>query len=167
MKVLNVINKIYYIVILILLAIIIVCAIGIKTSDLQFFIVLSGSMQPTFNVNDVVIVKTENINSVKEDDIITFKENNSYVTHRAVHIDNIDRVRITTKGDNNNVSDKNKVTSDNFVGICKYIVPNGGYILSFIQSPMGIITLCCIPIILISIGSTLSYLCKNYSKDSK
>ena len=38
------------------------------------FSIITGSMEPTINVNDIVIVKKAGINSIQKNDIITFSE---------------------------------------------------------------------------------------------
>jgi len=49
-----------------------------------FFEVATGSMSPTINAGDVIIVKLTD--DVKKDDIIVCKDNNSFVTHRLISI---------------------------------------------------------------------------------
>ena len=75
---------------------------------------ISGSMEPTFAVNGIAIIKeVHDMNDIAVDDIVTFrvysndgKVNN--VTHRIVEIN--DNGIITTKGDNNEVSDMYPLT---------------------------------------------------------
>src|SRR5690606_32237712 len=54
----------------------------------QLKTVLSGSMEPTFKTGSVIAVKPiEDKNSIKENDVITFmQEDESLVTHRVVNI---------------------------------------------------------------------------------
>ncbi len=66
------------------------------------FEVVSGSMAPTINTYDLVVVKLTK--DVKEDDIITFYSQNNFITHRV--IDYKDDNNILTKGDANNATDK-------------------------------------------------------------
>ena len=67
-----------------------------------FFEIASGSMKPTLQINDVILVKITKDN-LKKGDIIAFHSDNAIITHRILYIDgNI----ITVKGDNNNVVDK-------------------------------------------------------------
>ena len=65
------------------------------------FEVVSGSMEPTLYINDVVLVKIQK-EDVKKDDIITFMYNNDFITHRVLLVDGD---TITVKGDNNNTID--------------------------------------------------------------
>ena len=63
--------------------------------------VTSGSMEPTIQVNDLIMIKKENDYLI--DDIVTYQESQSLITHRIVGI-----VQDTfyTKGDSNNTEDK-------------------------------------------------------------
>lgn len=64
------------------------------------FKIASSSMETNYYIDDYVIVlKTDNY---EVGDVITFKENNSYITHRVVDINGD---VITTKGDANDTND--------------------------------------------------------------
>ena len=55
----------------------------------KLFIVLSGSMETELYKGDLAIVKIVDVNSLKENDIIAFKDNNDHVvTHRIVGVFN-------------------------------------------------------------------------------
>ena len=70
--------------------------------------VRTGSMESTFSIGDNIIVKESK--DYKVGDIVTYKNNNVYVTHRIIKIDGN---KVITKGDANNTSDplfnKNKI----------------------------------------------------------
>ena len=66
----------------------------------RIYRVESGSMEPTLKVNDLIIVKT--MRDYNIGDIVTFKDEGQYITHRIVEKDND---MITTKGDSNNTKD--------------------------------------------------------------
>ena len=99
---------------------------GIKTA-----VVITGSMEPTLNINDFVIMKKPK--NIKINDIVSYKSINSEneVLHRVIRINNNE---IITKGDANNIEDKpiklNQVTGV-YIGKIKYL----GNIISFIQNP--------------------------------
>ena len=59
----------------------------------SFLIVVSGSMEPSISINDIIVIKKQNNYLVN--DIITYKSNNSLITHRIV---NIEGDKIYTKG---------------------------------------------------------------------
>ena len=68
------------------------------------FIVLSGSMETEIYVGDLVIVKEVDSSTLKENDIIAFRDSENLVTtHRIVNVINSDKgLCFETKGDNNN-----------------------------------------------------------------
>lgn len=84
------------------------------------FEVASGSMAPTINVGDIVLVKlTKDIN---QNDIITYKENNYFITHRVIKKDND---KIIAKGDYNDSVDKD-VNLNDVLGKVIKIIPGIG-----------------------------------------
>lgn len=82
-----------------------------------YFVVASGSMSGTIEVDDIIFVKiTKN---VKDDDIITFiDDDGNLITHRLV---NKNGDKYVTKGDVNNVSD-DPITKDQIVGKVSLVV---------------------------------------------
>ena len=88
-----------------------------------FFEVVSGSMSPTINTYDLVIVKVTD--NVSIDDIITFYKDDSFITHRIVEYK--DDNNILTKGDANNTTDKN-ISKDIIVGKVVKVIPEFGII---------------------------------------
>ena len=94
-----------------------------------FFEVATGSMSPTINVGDVVIVKITK--EVNENDIIVFKEENNFITHRLIQKE---EGKIITKGDANNSEDKS-ITEDSILGKVITIIPQIGNWRKAILSP--------------------------------
>lgn len=78
----------------------------------------TGSMSPTMEIGDVVIVKIGE--QVQEKDIITYKKDNSFITHRIIKIEGNS---IIAKGDNNNTQDE-EITQDAVVGKVVFIINN-------------------------------------------
>ena len=75
------------------------------------FIVLSGSMEYEIHQGDLIFVKTINPETLKEKDIIAFRDQQGTVTtHRIIDIVNKNgETYFITKGDNNNSQDQNFV----------------------------------------------------------
>ena len=70
------------------------------------FIVMSGSMETTINIVDLVIVKKVNSSNIHTGDIIAFKNGNIVISHRVKEVINdFGTYKFKTKGDNNNVAD--------------------------------------------------------------
>ena len=79
------------------------------------FAVVSGSMETSINVGDLVIAKKiDSDKSLKNGDIIAFRTSDNYVvTHRIVETKDENGKRyFTTKGDNNKSNDMDPVVFD-------------------------------------------------------
>ena len=111
---------------------------GSRMMGLQVFNVISGSMEPTYSVGDLLYVKTVDPDSVKVGDPITFVLNEDLVvaTHRVVAIDSENR-QFTTKGDANSTEDAAPVHFNNLIGVPVFAIPLLGYVSAYIQSPPG------------------------------
>ena len=94
-----------------------------------FFEVATGSMTNTINIGDIVVVKVNE--TFKENDIIVYKEENSFITHRVIKIDGQDLI---TRGDANNSEDK-PIKSDQILGKVIYVVPKIGIWRKVLASP--------------------------------
>ena len=94
--------------------------------------VLSGSMSPTFNRGDAVVVNkltTREKDELKKGDIIQFISGTKYVVHRIVSItnDNYGNKQFVTKGDHNNAIDVSKVALEDVKGKVSFVIPLIGY----------------------------------------
>ena len=156
----NKINKIFGIllnVLLVLVAIIIIIGIYyivqikvLKNSyanlfGYTFFEVATGSMSPTINVGDVVIVHLTK--EVSENDIIVYKEGENFITHRLIKKE---EGKIITKGDANNSEDR-AIQEADILGKVVKIIPQIGNWRKAILSP-EVIGLIAILIILLVIS---------------
>ena len=114
------------------------------------FIVMSGSMETTINIGDLVIVKKVNSSSIHTGDIIA-------LSHRVKEVINDSGTyKFKTKGDNNNVADDFIVNSDAIEGIFVNKIPGLGSILLFLGKPIGLLMV----ILVIIIVSTALYFVK-------
>ena len=108
----------------------------------KFFIVLSGSMEPEIYKGDLVIVKNIDSNTLKENDIIAFRDKDGYViTHRIVEINYDDGKKFITKGDNNNVNDADSVALESVEGIYTSKIVGLGNVLVVMQDPVTIVVI--------------------------
>jgi signal peptidase I len=113
-----------------------------------FYIVASGSMIPTLNISDFVIIN-HNIpfSNLKVGDIIVFKspgslipnEQHETIVHRIVHISTgIEGRVITTKGDANDGSIPYidyPLREQNYVGKVVYVIPKLGLVTKMLSPP--------------------------------
>ena len=108
---------------------------GIKT-----FVIVSGSMEPTLNIGDVILVKDIEENDIKENDIISYREGQSIVTHRVIEIEETENgKKFITKGDNNNVKDSYPVRYRDIEGKYDSKINGIGNVVLFFQNKIVII----------------------------
>ncbi|MEE1186482.1 MAG: signal peptidase I [Acutalibacteraceae bacterium] len=93
-------------------------------------VVLSGSMEDTLSVDDLVIIKKTD--EFKENDIVVYQDGNSLVLHRII---NIDGDTVTTKGDANNVADA-PIQKSQIKGVLVYDIPRLGAVVHIIRKPI-------------------------------
>ena len=111
-------------------------------------VVLSGSMEPTYKKGSILYYKVELGKNLKEGDVITYTaENNNYISHRIVGIENDE---VTTKGDANKVADIKPVSFDNIKGkVARISIPYIGYYIQFVNNHLTVIIIVSV-IILVS-----------------
>ena len=104
-----------------------------------FFEIVSGSMSPTIEKGDMIIVKIDN--DYKVGDIVSFKEEDSIITHRIVEKgDNY----YVTKGDANNTVD-NPIKKEQIIGRTVKIVSRA-FILAKVFTTPKVLVMCLITI---------------------
>ncbi len=96
-------------------------------------VVLSGSMEPTLSVNDLVVIKKTD--SVQVDDVVVFQDGNVLVIHRVVAIDGDE---IVTRGDANNTVD-DPVSITHVKGIMVFAIPFLGAAIQFLKHPVVVV----------------------------
>lgn len=140
------------IILLLILAVLIYCVIQLKVLHKPYinlfghtvFQVITGSMEDTIKINDVVIVKiTKDVNV---NDIITYEDSGNYVTHRVIRKT---ADELVTKGDANNAED-DPIKIDRVVGKVVFILTNVSVWINVFKTPKVIIAII-ISIILLSI----------------
>ncbi len=161
------INKIFQVFIDILVFIITVLIlfslynfISLKVLDKEYsnilgvsiFEIVSGSMEPTLNVKDLIIVKK--VDNIKKDDIITYIDNKDFITHRVIKIE---ENTLITKGDSNNSNDV-KIDKDKVIGKVIFRIPKGGLVREIFTTPKVIIS---VVVTLVLISLSVSYIPKD------
>lgn len=97
-------------------------------------VVVSGSMEPTLSIDDLVIVKkTDNLNI---DDLIVFYQDRMLVVHRLVEI--TESGELITKGDANNTTDE-PIKLEDVKGKVVKTFHNIGKMVDFFKSPIVVI----------------------------
>ena len=134
-------KKIWNITSTVLVVLIVLCAVFLMGSRLmgyQVFTIISGSMEPEYNVGDLIYVKKVDPQDIKVGDDITFILNEDLViaTHRVVRID-AENQHFYTKGLANEIEDSDPVHFNNVIGVPKFSIAKLGYVSNFIQNPPG------------------------------
>jgi signal peptidase len=108
------------------------------------YVVSSGSMIPTLNVGDIIIVKDrDSFKTLKVGDIIVFKDprgGDRTIVHRIYSItEDQYGIAIYTKGDNNPAPDAWVVRESHYIGKVVLTLPYLGRVTSIIQPPLNYI----------------------------
>ena len=127
--------------------------------------VSSGSMEPEHMTGSVVIVRETDVTELKVGDVISFysldKEISGKVnTHRIIKIDYMidgDEPIFTTKGDRNDLPDKDKVHAANVIGKVVYDLGTvSGSVLSVLRNPNVIFFVIVLPLIFITFSEAIN-----------
>ena len=96
-------------------------------------VVISGSMQPTIEIGDFLVIREQA--GYSENDIITYRSGNSLITHR---IKEVAGERLITQGDNNNAADA-PIALSQVEGKVVLRIPKLGRAALFLKTPLGIV----------------------------
>lgn len=116
--------------------------VGVRLFGFQVFSVLSGSMEPTYHVGSLILVRPTEPQKIRVGDPITFvmNENLLVATHRVIGIDAEEddgMLRFATQGDANDTPDAALVHQNNVIGVPILHVPKLGYAIDYIREPPG------------------------------
>jgi signal peptidase len=115
--------------------------------------VLSGSMEPTIHVGDIVVVRQIEAVDAGVGDVVTFRDPmdpDKLVTHRVRRISVADGgVEFETKGDANTGTEHWRIADDGTIGLVLYRVPRIGYVLFYIHGTIGRFALVVLPALLL------------------
>lgn len=115
-------------------------------------VVLSGSMEPEISAGDLIVIRRQD--GYKNGDIITFSDETFYTTHRIIETEDD---KYYTKGDANNVPDREPVLLSEVVGRVVLVIPAVGRILLFLRTPMGIVCLLLFGLLVLFVTERVSH----------
>ena len=115
---------------------------GVRIVGLTPYVVLSGSMEPTYHTGSLIYDKKVDPFTLKEGDVITFMvSEDTLATHRVVGVvpdeDEPGTIRFRTKGDANDAEDGTLVHYKNVVGTPVFTIPYLGYFSNWITHAPG------------------------------
>jgi signal peptidase len=118
-----------------------VLKIGLHTES-PLMVVSSGSMIPTLNVGDIILVRGTDPSTITVGTIIIFHSPYDYqmpIVHRVIAITNDGgSIFFQTKGDNNPGPDGWNVPAENLMGVYVAKLPYVGLISLELRGPLGV-----------------------------
>jgi signal peptidase I len=135
-------------------------------------IVLTDSMQGTFDSGSLIICKTTDPADVEAGDIICFYDptgsGTTTVTHRVARVetDEDGTLSFITKGDANNAEDTSPVPAENLVGVYQFHIDGLGSFAMFMQTTQGLILFIALPVLLLIGYDTIRRRIYEKQKDS-
>ena len=107
-------------------------------------VILSGSMEPSMSIGDLVIVHREK--EYRVGDIVVFDSGGLSATHRILEKA---QEGFVTKGDANNVPDKELLSENHIIGRVAVVIPMVGKAVLFLKNPAGMMLIMMLAIWLI------------------
>ena len=109
---------------------------------IYMFNIVSESMTPTLQKDDLIIVQKCEPSELRKGNIITFKQDEKVISHRIIEIiENRGNIKFRTKGDNNSIPDSEQVETEQMYGKVVYNIGGVGKIVSYIQNVRGFINI--------------------------
>lgn len=109
-------------------------------------VVLTGSMEPTLSVNDLVVIRAAD--SYAAGDVVVYQSGGSLVIHRIVRVED---EYVVTRGDANNTED-DPVSLSAVKGRMAFAVPYLGLPVRLLQSPLGTVLVIVLIAALVSVS---------------
>ncbi|QKY18066.1 signal peptidase I [Halorubrum sp. CBA1229] len=134
------------------------------------YVVLSGSMEPTINTGDVVVVDDVDPADIEERDVITYLRSGSDTptTHRVVGINEDGGERsFVTQGDANDDPDASPVAASEVRGQVVFTIPYIGYVIQFGSTTTGFVALVVVPFALLLLSEVYSIVVDGSESDDE
>ena len=144
----------------------------VKVFQFKPYVVITESMEPVINVNDMVIVTNptaKKLDNLEVGDIITFEADIDYNGTKEVVTHYVNSINTNSEGDRiirtnrygSNVPDTWVLTDDDVLGIYAFRIPQIGMFINFVKSPFGIAAIA-VNVIIIGV---IVYLVKSGKKE--
>jgi len=122
----------------------------VKVFGFRPYVVITDSMEPVINVNDLIVVTKPKVDELKEEDIITFYADINYDGEKEIVTHYIYSINENTDGDlvfkthryfdegAQIYSDYWVIGEDDVLGQHAFTIPYVGAVVQFVKSPFGI-----------------------------
>lgn len=111
-------------------------------------IVLSGSMEPTFDAGALIFIKDVDVEDLEVDDVICYLSSGTAITHRIYSVSDDGEITFVTKGDANNAVDRSTVSEDQIEGKYIWHINGLGTFAMFTQTTTGMVVCIGLPVLL-------------------
>ncbi|MFH1692957.1 MAG: signal peptidase I [Bacillota bacterium] len=144
----------------------------IKIFQFKPYVVVTDSMEPVINVNDLIIVTNPNLDNLEVNDIITFKADIDYngtqevVTHYIYSIEtNLQGTRVfRTVRYGSDIPDTWLLVDENILGVYAFRISKLGNLINFVKSPFGIVAISVNVIVIVAIVYIIKFSKKEHIK---
>lgn len=159
----KVLKKVWSILSTILIAVIIACTVFLvvvkfvgetpSVFGYNFYYIITGSMEPTLAVGDIILSKETSVDKLEVGDVVTFEGESGeldgkIVTHRIQSIyDEDGQTFVVTKGDANAINDP-PIRAEAVLSVMKCKVPLLGKLIGIINTPIGFLLLIVSPLLI-------------------
>lgn len=143
---------------LLILALLLV-SVGPKVLPYQTFFVRSGSMEPTIEVGELIVLTRVDAADLEEGDIITFERPDRagvMVTHRIVAVETTATGKVfQTKGDANGSPDTWRVPAHGEGWKHAFGIPKVGYVFGYLNTPQARLAMLAVPAVILGLLSLI------------
>lgn len=108
-------------------------------------VVLSGSMETEYSVDDLVIVKRSDEYQIG--DVVVYQSEHSLILHRIIAMEGDE---VITKGDANNIEDE-PIRKEYIKGRAIAKIPKAGGLVHFLKTPVGFLLVLILAIVLLEL----------------
>ena len=124
--------------------------------NISVFNIVSESMEPTINKNDLIVIKKSKEAEMQKGDIITYKkQDGTIVSHRILRINKENGHNVyTTKGDNNDIEDEEKIKHSQVHGKYLFKINGAGEFSQELQKNNGLISVALVLLIFVIIKNS-------------
>lgn len=137
----------------VIVGIVLLVSIGPKFLPYQTYFVRSGSMSPTFDTGDLIVLSKADAATLDKGDIITFERPDrpgTLITHRIHTVESTDTGKVfVTKGDANNDVDSWKVPAAGDGWKYNFRTPKLGFVFGYLGTQQARLALLIIPAVIL------------------
>lgn len=143
LKAFRIIDRVFTGVIAVVLVLIVLIGVLPQVFGYQHYTVISGSMEPKYQVGCLIYVKSVPSEEIDVGDPITFRMGGKIITHQVIEADREANAFITKGIANQNTTEGPIPYTDVIGKASSFSIPYAGYAFSFLSSATGKILLLC------------------------